>query len=260
MSLQQAKWYDELFLSGDYFRFWVKNSADPLIPDKWTLSEVEFIKSALSLPRNARILDLCCGHGRHAVPLAREGYRMCGLDFSRKDLLLAREAATKEGLDIQWLEADMREIPLSADGGMDSVINMFTSFGYFEEEADNQRVLDSIGNVLKKGGLFLLDVPNLIGRMRNYRDRDWAEIDGTLVLRNWEYDAIRSRINDQVTIVEPDGGSRVQSWSIRLYTYVELKAMLNQAGLSPVKVWGGLNSTELTHESLRMVILAEKSV
>ena len=256
--MQQAKWYDELFLSGDYFRFWVKNSADPLSPDKRTLSEVAFIKSALSLPRNARILDLCCGHGRHAVPLAREGYRMCGLDFSRKALLLAREASRKESLDLQWLEADMREIPLAADGGVDAVINMFTSFGYFEE-VDNQRVLDSIGNVLKKGGLFLLDVPNLIGRMRNYRDRDWADIDGTLVLRNWEYDVIQSRINDQVTIVEPDGRRRVQSWSIRLYTYVELKTMLSHARLSPVKVWGDLNFSELTHESLRMVILAEKS-
>lgn len=256
--MQQTKWYNELFLSGDYFRFWVKGTGDSLISDERTFTEVAFIKSVLSLPRDARILDLCCGHGRHSMLLAKEGYRISGLDFSRTELALVRQAAKEEGLEVQWIQADMRELPLAADGGVDAVINMFTSFGYFEEEVENQRVLDGVGRVLKKGGRFLLDVPNIIGRMLNYRDADWTTIGGTLVLRRWDYDVIRSRINDWMTIVEPDGTKRVQSWSIRLYTYGELRAMLHRAGLLPIKVWGGLDATELTHGSLRMVILAEK--
>ncbi len=152
----------------------------------------------------------------------------------------------------------MRQLPLALDGKIDGVINMFTSFGYFDDEAENQKVLYGVARVLRKGGRFLLDVPNLVGRMRNFRKSSRTEVDGTLVLRHWDYDAVRSRINDQMTITEPDGARRVQRWSIRLYSYAELKSLLSRAGLTALEVWGGLDSSALTLESPRIVILAEK--
>ncbi len=78
------------------------------------------------------------------------------------------------------------------------------------------------------------------------------------MLRAWEYDAESTRINDEMTIIEPDGSRREQRWSVRLYNYAELSANLRKAGLAALKAWGGVDGSELTLDSPRMVVLAEK--
>ena len=252
-------WYEELFHSGDYYRFWVGSENRPIITEERTRREVDLVRAALPLATSSRILDLCCGHGRHSIPLARAGYVVAGLDFSRRDLDIARGAADENGLDIDWIEADMREIPAAYDGQLDAVINMFTAFGYFDEEAENQRVLDSVGRALRPGGRFLIELPNLSSRMRLFRDRDWEEHGDTLMLLSWFYDASTGRMNDELRIIEADGTRRSQRWSVRLYTYVELTSMLQKAGLSPIEVWGDTDRTEFNFESRRMIVLAEKN-
>jgi 2-polyprenyl-3-methyl-5-hydroxy-6-metoxy-1,4-benzoquinol methylase len=120
--------------------------------------EVDFIEDVLSLPGNAKILDLCCGLGRHSIELAKRGYKVTGVDVTGDYLETARNKTKKREVKIDFIESDMRDI--SFNKKFDAVINMFTSFGFFEEENDNFKVLKNVSNALKPGGKFLIDVIN----------------------------------------------------------------------------------------------------
>ena len=113
-------------------------------------AEVKFIELALGLTEPCDLLDLCCGPGRHSVRLAQRGHRVTGVDISAYNLEKAAEQTAEFGVEVTWREADMRETGL-AGSSQDAVINIFTAFGYFDDEG-NQRVLEEIARVLRPGG------------------------------------------------------------------------------------------------------------
>ncbi|MCL5291451.1 MAG: class I SAM-dependent methyltransferase [Actinobacteria bacterium] len=115
-----------------------------------TAEEVETIIALLEIEPGAKILDLCCGYGRHAVLLAKKGYSVTGVDVSDLMLEAARTKARSERADIECVAADMRKLPFETK--FDAVINLFTSFGYFDAETEDFTVLEEVARVLKKGG------------------------------------------------------------------------------------------------------------
>ncbi|HEX3213864.1 MAG TPA: class I SAM-dependent methyltransferase, partial [Actinomycetota bacterium] len=126
-----------------------------MLPAERTAAEVNGVVGQLGLAPGARLLDLCCGPGRHAVPLAQLGYRVTGLDLSRP--LLARAAAAAAGQRVGLVAADMRRLPF-ADGSFDAVLNLFNAFGYLEDEAQDELVLAEVARVLAPGGRFLQEL------------------------------------------------------------------------------------------------------
>src|SRR5262245_10978959 len=148
-----ADWFDGFF-EGVYL-----DDVALQITQERTEREVGFLLQRLEAAPGRRVLDLACGHGRISLPLARAGWKVTGLDLSERSLRLARERAELEGLDVEWVKSDMREPP---GGPFDAVVNVFTAFGYFENEAENQKVLDAVARVLVPGGLFLIDTLNLL--------------------------------------------------------------------------------------------------
>ena len=139
------RWH-ESFFGEDWLRIALS------IPDERADQQTDFVVSALELAPGARVLDLACGHGRHSARLARLGFDVTGLDVSASSLELARETEPAA----EYVEGDMREIPVE-DESFDAVINLFTAFGYFEDEDDDQRVLNEVARVLRPGGAFLID-------------------------------------------------------------------------------------------------------
>src|SRR5262249_12669661 len=154
-------WYHEFF-GEDYLRIY----AHTLAPER-TAQEVEGIVRLLALPPGSSILDLCCGHGRHSIPLAQRGYQVTGQDLSEFFLQRAQVDAQVEGVSVRWVRGDMREIPFANE--FDAVINIFTAFGYFESEAEDQKVLRQVHRALKPGGRFLLELKHREDVMRHYR-------------------------------------------------------------------------------------------
>ena len=245
-----------------YDEHYLKEYASGLT-DERTQREVDFINSTLNLPQaapdatgGARILDLCCGHGRHTVELAAAGYSTVGQDLSATFLDLAKDAAAARNLQIQFVHADMREIPF--EGEFDAVINMFTAFGYFDD-AENQKVLDAVARALKPGGKFLIDLLNTLRIIRDFRPQSWEELsDGTVALTKRNYSLLTGNIEEFRTYIAPDGSKREVHMVWRLYFYLELARMLNCAGLVPIQVFGNFDGSEFTWDSNRMIVLAEK--
>lgn len=258
---RRKPWYKTLF-ERDYYDYWFiggpRGSLTEEEIDQRSDAETELIVRALELPEGARVLDLCCGHGRHSVRLAQRGYRVTGLDLSTYHLRLAKAAARKTGVEVEWIHGDMRELPPEA-GPFDAAINVFSSFGYFEDEEDDQRVLDGVGRALKPGGRFFIDTINRDWLMRGFRAKDWEERpDGAFVLNDRRYDIHTGRIYVDWYYITPEGERRHQPHSERLYTFRELSKMLAKAGLAVRQTWGGFDGVELSMETRRMIVLSEK--
>ncbi len=253
-------WYETLFVR-DYYDYFYVGGPRGIFSDedraRQAEAQVDFIDRALELPKGARVLDLCCGHGRHAVRLALRGYRVTGLDLSAYHIRLAKAAARATGVQVEWLRADMRDVP--GRNRFDAVINCFTAFGYFDEQSEDQRVLDGVARTLRPGGRFFIDTINHDGLMARFRESDANERpDGALSMELRRYDVLTGRTNVDWIYVDPDGKRRKAFHSLRLYTFTEFAAMLAKAELRVVRTWGNFDGSELSMHSPRMMVLAEK--
>ncbi len=244
-------WYVELF-RGTWYRRYV-----PRIDPELTARQVEFAVQALELRPGARVLDLACGHGRHAIPLAQRGFEIVGLDLSAYHLRLARGAARDAGVRVTWLHSDMREIPF--EGEFDAVINMYTSFGYFDSDDEDFRVLEAASRALKSGGRFFMDTINREWLVRHFQPTRWEELpDGSLHLERPRFDPLRSRVASEWMLITAGGRRQKHTIRVRWYTLTELAKMLSRAGMAVRQVWGGFDGQEYGLDSPRMIVLAEK--
>ena len=141
-------WY-ESFFGPDYLALYA-----PRLDSEQTEAEVRFCVNVLGLSERDRVLDLCCGTGRHTEMLAKRGIRAVGLDLSPDYLAAARSRTEREG-KVEWVRADMRAVPFT--GSFDAVINMFTAFGYFPTETEDGEVLAAAASALAPGGALLID-------------------------------------------------------------------------------------------------------
>jgi SAM-dependent methyltransferase len=121
-----------------------------------TAAEIAFIARLLPLPEYADVLDLCCGRGRHALPLAERGYRVTGVDRAPAALAEARGEAKRRGLAARFIQADMADLG-AVPGSFSAVLSMWQSFGYGDAAA-NAALLRGVREHLAPGGRFLLDI------------------------------------------------------------------------------------------------------
>lgn len=221
--------------------------------------ESAFVCRVLQLSRDAEVLDLCCGHGRHAVILALTGLRVTGLDLSEAYLERAAAIAAEAGVDLPLVCSDMREIPF--EGLFDAVINIFTSFGYLNSDAEDMKALHQVAKALKPGGQFLIDLINREWVVSNYvRDERKEAPNGTVFQERREIDLLHSRINNSFWVTSPEGTTHhTDGLTIRLYSLTELVRMLHAAGLVYRTVYGGYHLERYDIDSRRMIVVAEKS-
>ena len=154
-------WYKELFASEDPARY------EKYVESEASRAQVDFVIDKLALEPGAKVLDLCCGQGRHLIDLARRGYDVVGLDLSEYMLEKCKTAAAAEGIKPVLVHADMRQIGYTSE--FDAVISMFTSFGYLETTDEDQKVLNAASLALKGGGSLFLDIHNPFGLMGHFR-------------------------------------------------------------------------------------------
>jgi len=246
-----AQWYREFF-DDLYLRVY-----QPLEAPEQVRREVDFIVKALDLPAGAKVLDLCCGQGRHSLELARRGFQVVGVDLSEALLYAARKRAESEGLSVTFLRCDMREIDFADE--FDAVINMFTSFGYLESEAEDEKVLGKVAQALKSGGKFLLDVVNRDRLVRDFQAREWHAADeGWLVLEERTFDHLSGRMETRWVCVARDGVRYERLSSVRLYTASELRTMLERAGLKVTNLFGDYDGSPYSWDSQRLIVVACK--
>lgn len=218
--------------------------------------EVDFLLETLRLPEEALLLDLCCGYGRHAIPLAGKGLRVVGLDKSPVMLQQARMSAAPLPPALQFIRGDMARLPMS--NAFDAVISLFSSFGYFENDDDNFRVLREIAGVLKPGGSFFIETANREFVVRHFNPVQVYHPQGNLLIEERAFDVVTGRSHVDVTLVQ-NGRETHLHHSIRLYTVPELQVLLEAVGLYADDVWGDYDGGDFTWDSPQLILHARRA-
>jgi ubiquinone/menaquinone biosynthesis C-methylase UbiE len=228
------------------------------LPEEGASGQVDFVVEQLGLTPGARVLDVACGHGRHSLELARRGFRVTGVDLSSRSLELAREAAERESLDVEFVRRDARELDFDAE--FDAAINLYSSvIGYFQDDADNQEVLNRVARALVPGGRFLIDTVNGFALGRRYQDTMWNDLEsGGVMLHRGSFDLLTGRNEVVWTFVRQDGGRSELRHSLRVYAPHELARMLETAGFTVVGSWGGFDGKELAFDTWRLILRGDK--
>jgi SAM-dependent methyltransferase len=246
-----SAWYDD-------DSFWQAASASLFGDDAWqaAASDAGQLARLLGLNQDASVLDLGCGPGRYALPLAGLGYSVTGVDRTVHYLEEARNRAEAARLDVEFVRADMREFRRPA--GFDVAISMLTSFGYFEDPADDLQVLRNVFDSLKPGGVLLIDTigKEILGRI--FQARDWKRVGDEVWLferrpvRGWSWmENTWMRICDGVTEEYEIGH--------RLFSAVELAGVAQAAGFGETAAYGDLEGAPYDENAARLVVLARKA-
>jgi SAM-dependent methyltransferase len=203
-------------------------------------------------PGPTPLLDLCCGSGRHSLPFAAAGFPSVGLDYSAPLLDLARQ----RDRHLLLVRGDMRSLPFR-EGSFRTVVNFFTSFGYFLTEAEDVAVVAEIERVLQAGGAFLCDTfgrDHVLARLVPEERRSCGEKEYR-IRRSWNADT--ARLEKEIE-VRRAGSAEIFRESVRAYSTDELVALLEGAGLRVGAIWGDFDESPIGPDSPRLIVLASK--
>ncbi len=244
-------WYRQIFTE-EYFR------TLPLGFHKQTRRESQFILNSLSVGQGGRILDMCCGFGRHTIELAKRGYDMVGLDLSLPLLQKALGEAQRRKLSIKFIHGDVRE--LNFNGAFDAAFCFHTSFGYFDDKT-NFQILTGVFQSLKPGGRFLLEILNRDFAIQKLPDRKWWEGSDCLFLEEVTFNYQTSVLHNKRTFIYDDNRPPWEQYIyIRLFSLHEIQSLLRMAGFNCIEVSGSLASRGAFFgtDSPHLLLLAER--
>lgn len=244
-----GRWYEGFFfgVAQDFWR--------AVVPETMTRAEVRLAEETLRLPRGGSVLDVPCGFGRHALPLARQGYRVTGVDISPDTLDELRRASAAEKLAVRCLPGNILTLRLPRN--FDGALCLGNSFGYFGRP-DDARFIRRVAAALKTGGRFLLNTAAVAeSLLPNYPEDEVLTVDGiTLRLRD-SYDARESVLITEYAFER--GGRRERRVSRHsVYTVAEVVSFCEAAGLRVLDLFGSASRAVYHLGSPQLYLVAEK--
>ncbi|OXM15313.1 SAM-dependent methyltransferase [Paenibacillus herberti] len=215
--------------------------------------EVALLVAGLDLRPGARIADIGCGMGRHSLALSKLGYSVVGMDLSEALLEEARNQEESEA--VTWVHGDMRQIPFE-DEEFDAVVNLFTSFGYFEKDEEHVQVLREMRRILKPGGRFLIDFLNseqVKATLVPESHRNDEESD-TVIVEKRKIE--QGRVVKCIRLSNSEGGDiREYTENVSLLDEDWFRAALERAGLELGSVCGGYGREPYDRASSKRLIM-----
>ena len=246
MKKSKQSWYREWFDSEHY---------DKLYQHRDQEEAREFIIKLfgyLNLSSSSRILDLACGKGRHSIQVNSLGYRVVGIDLSEENI---NHASQFEGDQLEFDRGDMRNLPYLND--FDLVLNLFTSFGYFEKEAENKAVVESISRALRVNGLLVLDFLNV------KKVRDELPSRETIVRDNIAFDIEKYVENESIVkkiTYQHLGKQQVNMELVKMIDLPLFRSYFENADLKLRDIFGDYQLRPFDEkDSDRLIMIAEKT-
>jgi SAM-dependent methyltransferase len=247
---RKSEWFDNEELWRETFPF--------MFPQERIASADDTVRKALSLAKVKckSVLDLCCGPGRCSVALSRRGFSVTGVDRTRYLLDKARTRARAAGVHIEWIRADMRDFVRA--GSYDLALSMYTSFGYFEDREDDNRVLSNVFRSLRPQGVFLIEIMGKENLAKIFQPVSAEKLpDGSMLVEKRQIVDDWSRVRNEWTIIEK---SRVRKFSfhLNLYSGQELREKMEMAGFSHVKLYGNMDGDPYGPSAKRLIAVGRK--
>ncbi len=219
-----------------------------------TPEEIDGILSLTGILPPATVLDLACGLGRHSLELARRGYRVTGVDNCLFYLEQAAQRSDEEGLQIEWIPADMHRYSPTSDA--DLVVCLYSSIGY-HSKAQDRRLLDTAFGALRPDGALVIELMSQETLEEGFVTMDSFDDDGTFIDRQIRWDG-GGLVQMDWEVRPAEGPVRRYPTEFRLYSCPELVDMLNEAGFVHVRPFGGLDGSTFGEDSEILVLVARK--
>lgn len=243
-------WWKNLFGA-----LYLQTDGDVVENDEATRAEVSLLVRASGIEPTSRVLDLCCGQGRHAIELARRGFQnVIGVDYSRYLLRLARARNRRENLRVTFKQGDARSVVLPSQA-FDCIALMGSSLGYFEEKNDDTRVLKTARRALVPGGVVALDVSDGAFMAAHHEPRSWEWINNELLVcreRQLAQDVKRIYCRE-VVLHTKRGVVADQFYAVRLHDRQSVFRLLETAGFESAKVVSQVAGQSTREEDLGMM-------
>ena len=247
-SPESSTWYAEWFDRSEYDIVYKRRD----MADARRLLDT-VLRATGAMP-GSRVLDMACGRGRHSIELASRGFEVTGIDLSPNAIETALAAAAVKELDVDFRVADMRDHVCS--GCFDLVVNLFTSFGYFQDDADSEQSVLVMADALDHGGWLVQDFMNGAYWAKHFVPFDERNEDGIhLTQRRWLEEG---RLNKEITLTGENGSRRSFTESVRLFDLDDFRRMHEAGGLVVERVFGDSDGRPFDENSRRLVILSKK--
>ncbi|GAB1349733.1 class I SAM-dependent methyltransferase [Ignavibacteriales bacterium] len=238
-------WFQNWFESEHYLKLYRhrdKNDA---------LKLANLVKNQLPGHRCGSVLDLACGSGRHSIEFAKRGYKVTGFDLSNQLLRIAQLESQKLELNLKFVRGDIRSLPFKPE--FDLVLNIFTSWGYFESDEENCMALKNAYNLKKEGGKFIFDFFNSDSLVNNLKPFSDNIINGIRYIENRSVE--NGRVVKNIKIVEGEITYRFKE-SVRLFTPDEIYTMLEEFGAKNISLFGDYDGSSFkTQNSPRFICI-----
>jgi len=202
------------------------------------------------------VLDLCCGPGRCSLALAKKGYNVVGVDSTNYLLSKAISKSKEKNMDINFIHEDMRNF--KKEESFDLILNMFTSFGYFENKNEDILVLENIYKSLKPGGTLFFDVMGKEILAKIYTDTRSTKLqDGSLVIQRPRLIDSWTKVHNEWTIIKDDV-AQTFVFEHTIYSAQELIDRMSNVGFKNIKTFGSLDGIPYDPYAVRLIITAQK--
>jgi ubiquinone/menaquinone biosynthesis C-methylase UbiE len=223
-----------------------------------TAEEVRGIIKLCSLESGDRVLDCPSGYGRHSIGLAKSGMNVVGCDINSYELKLAKKGAMEARVEVEFIKTNMLDLKYRNE--FDATINMWYSFGFFNKDSENFRVLKNFYNATKIGGVFLMHTDVNLPRFTSSKAREYEKrsLSGGGYLRQVEFYNSKTRRNYGVWIIEKEGRVEMRDYSVRVYSKEEFVAMCKKVGFKDVKVYSSWSGKKYVPTSVDMIVVAKK--
>jgi SAM-dependent methyltransferase len=252
MASDRDEWFADESIWKDLYPFTFPESAFALAEE-----QVEKILRLTGVG-GGKVLDLCCGPGRHAVALAKRGFAVTAVDRTRFLLEHARARAAQANLSVEFVLEDMRRF--SRPATFDLIINFFTSFGYFEDQADDFRVLELICENLRPSGVFVLEMVSKERLAREFQATTSRELpNGDVLFERHQIVDDWTRVRNRWTLIRA-GETRTFEFTHRIYSGQEMKDLLTKAGLAGARVYGDISGSPYGFDAQRLIAVACRSI
>ena len=235
-------WYEKWFSNKYYLEIYKHRD------EKEARDIINLFQRSVHLPSEAKVLDVCCGAGRHSIELARRGYTVTGFDLSEYLVSQAEESlqkAEEKNLKVDFHIRDMKDFSFNKQ--FDAALNIFTSFGYFETDEDNFKVFANVEKSLKSGGYFTFDFINTDNLRNTLVPSSEDEYEGIKVIQ-------KRFIENGFVYKDIHIGNEKYTERLKLYSKDELGKALSEVGLETIKIFGDYYGNSFENEESKRVI------
>lgn len=244
----KSEWFKDWFNTPEYLNVYQhRNESD-------AEDHIKLILDNVKIRSGAKILDMACGAGRHAIILARKNFHLTAVDLSENLISIAEQSARNENLKIDFIQSDIREFETNSK--FELIVNLFTSFGYFESDEENYAVLQKAYELLVEDGYFVLDFFNSHFLQQNLVECSEESLGGAEI---HQYRKIKDKRVTKKIVISKNGNLNTYEESVRMFTKDELVDAIQNIGFDIYKTFGDFLGNEFDIlNSPRLILICKK--